>query len=105
HTKTRNFSEKHAAWFVTGLTILRDGKIRVPKAKRRRIRQEAYFLKKFADSDIFYKTEATPRHDPIAMDRLIGQVRYWLWVEPNSSEAKEILEALILQLKNFGVEE
>lgn len=94
--KTKFFGKRHGTWLLTGLSIGRDGRVRLPKAKRRSIRQRAHYLISYLSKDLDNKSEVANHllSDVLLPDRVIGQLGFWLWVEPSDKSALQMLERL-----------
>lgn len=75
---------------VTGISVGGD-KPRIPRASRRKIRQEYYelFLSKEAS-----KVFSAGGRDVFFLDSLVGKLQFWSFVEPESSFPREALAAL-----------
>ena len=81
---------------VTGLFVGKD-RIRLPKRKRREIRQEVYFLKK---NGILKQVEKNK--DLFALERILGKLYFWKQVEPDSEFVlKSIKEMIKLKSKFY----
>lgn len=104
HKKTRHFGQNHAAWLLTGLSITRDGGIRLPKAKRRAIRQQVYYLVKYMQQDLATPNQHSKRllDDVLLPDRVIGKLRFWLWIDPNDRLAQSLLSQLRESLQGIS---
>lgn len=94
--KTRQFGKSHAAWFLTGLSISRDGRVRLPKSKRKAIKQQVFYLVKYMRSDLATPNQYSKRllEDVLLPDRVIGKLRFWLWVDPDDGLAQSLLSQL-----------
>ncbi|MCJ8291024.1 MAG: RNA-directed DNA polymerase [Crocinitomicaceae bacterium] len=79
---------------VTGLAVQED-RVRLPKRKRRKIRQEVYFVKK---NGIMKEVERSS--DLFALERVLGKLYFWKQVEPNN----EYVLGEILELKKMRKE-
>jgi len=77
---------------VTGLSV-KGSEVKLPRVYKKSIRQESYFL-------IKHGLETHLRHheirDPFYLERVIGKLRYWVYIEPNNAFAKTSLEKLLL---------
>ena len=80
--KTR-VSKAGQAHFVTGLSISDNNAPHVPKAKKRRLRQELYYAQKFGISDHIQKIASSKQIDvQREINRIDGTVKYVAFHEP-----------------------
>jgi retron-type reverse transcriptase len=88
-SKTKRYNKK-CRKMVTGI-VVGETEIRLPKYKRREIRQEVYFMKKFQISD-----QVKMHNDLFYVDRVLGRLSYWKQIEPENifvrNSIKEIKE-------------
>lgn len=87
--KTRYIKGKHQK-IVTGVSISAD-KLTVPKAKRREIRQQVYYIKKYRLAE---HQKKIGNNDPIYLERLIGYLHFWHSIEPENGFVNESLKSL-----------
>ena len=103
-SKTRFYKKPHDVRFITGLMI-QDGKVRLPKAMRRKIRSEVFALlqelQNFVDGNINWKSQTGLVQDPVFIDRTIGKLNYWKFVDPNDPYPILMREKLEELLKRF----
>ena len=96
-SKTRK-SKLGQAHFVTGLSISDSAQPHVPRMKKRRLRQELYYAKKFGLSDHFHHLgiddEEIVQHE---INRLDGLVKFTAYHEPQISTVLKVGWAEILQ--------
>ncbi|PLK44359.1 retron St85 family RNA-directed DNA polymerase [Emticicia sp. TH156] len=86
--KTRLIKEGRQK-IVTGISISSD-KMTIPKIKKREIRHAVYFILK---RGLFAHQQAIGNYDPIYIDRIIGYLHFWQFVEPeNEFVRKSIIE-------------
>jgi RNA-directed DNA polymerase len=84
---------------LTGLVINKN-KIRIPKSTRRKVRQLFFYVEKYLYIDIGIESAKSPVEntvffpDPIVLERLVGYLNFWIWIEPNSTYAFETLEKI-----------
>ncbi|MFH5774395.1 reverse transcriptase family protein [Paracoccus sp. NGMCC 1.201697] len=83
--KTR-VSGPHSKKIVTGVSI-GTGKMKLPRRTVRTIKSDAHFLKKFGPVE-FSKRQTIP--DPLAAERLLGRVSFWLQIDPENHIAQSI---------------
>ena len=72
---------------ITGISIT-NGRLRLPKEKRRKLRQEIFYIKKLG---IITHKKNIKNSDPIYLERLIGNLNFWPQIEPIN---KFILDSL-----------
>jgi len=65
---------------ITGISVASD-KLCLPRAKKRELRKEAYYVTKFG---YFDHTERIKVRDPIYLERLLGKLSFWRQVEPEN---------------------
>ncbi|MDO8774834.1 MAG: reverse transcriptase family protein [Burkholderiaceae bacterium] len=109
HAKTRVYKTKSKVRFVTGLMI-EDGKIRLPKAMRRRIRAQCHLffiaIEQMVSGDGNWVADTSIKSwrdkefllDPTFGDRLVGKLNYWLHIEPTNSFAIEAKSRILNRL-------
>ncbi|WP_445682650.1 reverse transcriptase domain-containing protein [Radicibacter daui] len=71
---------------VTGISIS-TGAPKIPRETIREIKRDSYFILKFGYIE---HQKNTGTFDPLEIDRLLGRVSFWLFVEPNNDTAKKI---------------
>jgi len=76
---------------VTGISIS-SGKLALPRASVRKIKQEAHFLLK---RGYWLHVKATGNRDPILVERLLGKVGFWLQIDPENKTAQKLYTELI----------
>lgn len=88
--KTRFLTENKRK-ILTGISVSSGEKLMIPKAKKRQIRKNVYFIltKGLAEHQRFIGSA-----DPSYMKRLIGYLNFWLMVEPNNEYVKKSIAAL-----------
>lgn len=95
--KVKLYTSEQPVRHVTGLVLNQDS-IRIPKSTRRKIRQIAYYVNKYLLSDLEFGAARGASNfsleDPIVLERLIGYLNFWIWVEPNSKSAQELLNSV-----------
>lgn len=112
HAKTRVYKTGSKARFITGLMI-ENGKIRLPKAMRRKIRAQCHLFS-IAIEEIISKNgnwvanDSTKSWrdrnfllDPTFADRLIGKLNYWIHIEPTNSYAIEAKARILNRLSTI----
>lgn len=112
HSKTRVYKKASDVRFVTGLS-LENGRIRVPKAMRRRIRAQCHLFLDSIEQMISASGAWTAKipeaswrgkefvMDPTFADRLLGKLNYWLQIEPENAYASNAKQAILTRLKNI----
>ncbi len=81
--KTRMASKGSNRKIVTGIDVKKD-RLAVPRIYRRTLRQEIFFIEKYGLQSHLSKKKI---RDPDYLNRLIGKLRYWRYVEPDSEAA------------------
>lgn len=71
---------------ITGVSI-GTGEPRLPRDMRRRFHNNAFFALKRGDL-------INRDHDPVAMERVIGQISYWNFIEPENEKVSGLLKKL-----------
>lgn len=84
------FLTKEKKQIVTGVAI-NNNKLRLPKSKRRILKQEYYYISKYG-----LETHLKNRgiEDPIYLARLIGKFQFWLQIEPKNAFVLNALQHL-----------
>jgi retron-type reverse transcriptase len=104
-SKTRIYRRPHDIRFITGL-MLREGKVRLPKAMRRQIRSEAFALTKelegFANGFTHRQKKIGLWADPVFIDRTIGKLNYWEFVDPTDCYPRLMRENIKVLLEKFN---
>lgn len=72
---------------VVGVSIA-NKELKLPKKTKRRIRQEAFHL---ITKGFHTHTKMNGIFDPIYVERLIGRLSFWVFVEPNNQYASNLL--------------
>lgn len=76
--------------FVTGLAVGGD-RLRVPRAFKREVRNKAFQLVK---RGVEQHLDATQSNDPLVLEKVTGQLAFWLHVEPDSKSAQQLFDDL-----------
>ncbi|WP_294274600.1 retron St85 family RNA-directed DNA polymerase [uncultured Chryseobacterium sp.] len=76
---------------ITGISVCSD-KLTIPKKKKREIKQSIYFIKKYG---LFEHVQRKNISDPIFLERFLGYLYFWKFVEPEN----KIIETYISLLK------
>lgn len=76
--------------FVTGLAVGGD-RLRVPRRFKRDLRNRAFQL---ATRGVERHLDATESSDPLVLEKLTGQLAFWLQVEPDSKVARKLFDTL-----------
>ena len=84
--KTR-FLYKNNRRIITGISIS-SNKLTIPKKNKRNIRQSIFYIKQFGFSNHLKKREIS---DPIFLERLLGYLYFWKFVEPENKNIKEYI--------------
>lgn len=88
--KTRFIGESRRK-IVTGVSISSGVKMTIPKVKKREIRKNVYFV---LTKGLSEHQRAIGSKDPAYLKRLLGQLSYWLSVEPNNQYVLNSIRAL-----------
>lgn len=80
---------------IVGVSVL-DHEIKLPRNKKREIRQEVHYLLKHG---FFAHTERIEVRDPLYMERLYGRLQFWRNIEPDNDYVTKSLHA-IKELQN-----
>jgi hypothetical protein len=100
--KTKLFFPGMHGRLLTGL-VINGNTVRVPRSTRRAIRQAVYYMERYFLSDLgigdscqsFGAPSRSYAHfDPIGIERVIGQLLFWKWIEPNCQYVSQALEKL-----------
>lgn len=88
--KIRRLTEKKRK-IITGISVSSGEKLAIPKKKKREIRKNVYFIltKGLKEHQKFIGSK-----DPAYLKRIIGQLNFWLMVEPENEYVKKSIEAL-----------
>ena len=99
-SKRRLFRPGSNGRLLTGL-VINGNDIRVPKATRRKIRHSIHVLEKYLFSDLGLEevvgcgiANGDVSFDPLSMDRTLGQLRFWQWIEPDCKFASDAANRL-----------
>lgn len=97
--KTRFCSKGHAQ-YVTGLSVSNDLRPRLPRLKKKKLRMEFFYIKKFGLESHFEKIGREDVNSEI--ERLTGWVRFLNYVEPSLSIKYDaiLIEAINKYLEN-----
>jgi retron-type reverse transcriptase len=82
---------------ITGVSIS-NNKISLPRNYKRNLRQELYYIKKFG---YFGHAKSQGIRDPYYPSKILGKISYWLFIEPENTEALEYKEMMISLIKNL----
>jgi hypothetical protein len=81
---------------ITGISIS-SNKLTIPKKNKRDIRQSIFYIKQFGISNHLKKKKIT---DPIYLERLLGYLYFWKFVEPESQNVKEYISIVKSEIEN-----
>ncbi len=107
YKKSRAYTDPQEPRFVTGLMI-HEGRARLPKAARRRIRAQAHYYIRLLDRMLGEANNPqvpVPRDlhvadsfdDILFPDRLLGRLQFWSWIEADATFPR----AATFQLRNM----
>ena len=97
--KLKLYSPEEPIRRLTGLILNKD-KVRIPKNTRRKIRQMYFYVEKYLliDLGLIQNHRSLKKEfnltDPIILERLVGYLNFWIWIEPDSIYAKNTLQAI-----------
>ena len=90
HKKTR-FLSGHKRKIITGVSISSGVKLTIPKARKREIRKNVYFI---LTKGLAEHQRRIGSHDPAYLKRLIGSLCYWRSIEPDNTYVADSIAAL-----------
>lgn len=76
--------------FITGISIGSNA-LKLPKEKRRVLRQQVYYLKKHGIISVFKHRNIV---DPMFIERLLGKLSFWAQIEPENEFVKSSISWL-----------
>ncbi|GAB7562953.1 hypothetical protein LG202_09920 [Methylobacillus methanolivorans] len=87
-SKSKLYTPKQPVRHLTGL-IINNGKIRIPKQTRKMVRQKLFYIRNYYLSDLESSSNHNlfSLHDPLLLERVLGYLNFWLWIEPDSEFA------------------
>ncbi|MEQ8780466.1 MAG: hypothetical protein RIE06_12455 [Roseibium album] len=88
-SKTR-LARKSKRTIITGISIS-NGSLKLPKEKKRKIRQQVYFIRK---NGVLAESFSDDVFDPFYADRVLGKIVFWHNVEPENTFAKKAFNDL-----------
>jgi RNA-directed DNA polymerase len=86
--------------FVTGLAVGGD-RLRVPRAFRREVRNHAFQITR---RGVQKHLEAIESADPLILEKVLGQLAFWLQVEPESGTAGKLFADLASYRRKFSTD-
>lgn len=92
--KTKHY-ENQQRKMVTGI-VVGENDIRLPKIKRREIKQEVHYLKKFGILD-----QVKRYNDIYYIDRVLGRLSYWKQIEPENEYVLNSIKEIKKMYKEF----
>ena len=90
HKKTR-FINEYGRKIITGVSISSGVKPTIPKARKREIRKNVYFI---LTKGLAEHQRRIGSSDPVYLKRLIGELCYWRSIEPDNSYVSDSIAAL-----------
>ncbi|WOJ90291.1 reverse transcriptase family protein [Methylocapsa polymorpha] len=100
--KTR-ISKLGQSHYVTGLSVTDKDQPHVPRQKKRRLRQELYYTKKFGIDEHFHHLGINdPRMIQVEVNRLDGLVKFTAFHEPRLASSLKTLWVKILQDSGYS---
>ena len=90
HKKTR-FINEYGRKIITGVSVSSGAKLTIPKARKREIRKNVYFIltKGLAEHQCQIGSS-----DPVYLKRLIGELCYWRSIEPDNAYVSDSINRL-----------
>ncbi len=89
NSKKTRVAYKNTRQEVTGIVV--NSHLQVPKSKRRDIRQQVYYIKKFGlDSHLTHIQETRSNY----LNHLLGQINFCLFVNPRDKEMEQYFEQI-----------
>lgn len=90
HKKTR-FMNEYGKKIITGVSVSSGVKLTIPKARKREIRKNVYFILTKGLAEHQRRIGST---DPAYLKRLIGQLCYWQSIEPDNAYVSDSIASL-----------
>ena len=90
HKKTR-FVNEYGKKIITGVSVSSGVKLTIPKARKREIRKNVYFILTKGLAEHQRRIGST---DPVYLKRLIGQLCYWQSIEPDNAYVSDSIASL-----------
>lgn len=90
HEKTR-FLNEYDRKIITGISVSSGVKLTIPKARKREIRKNVYFI---LTKGLAEHQRRIGSHDPAYLKRLIGTLCYWRSIEPDNTYVSDSIAAL-----------
>lgn len=90
HKKTR-FMNEYGKKIITGVSVSSGVKLTIPKARKREIRKNVYFILTKGLAEHQRRIGST---DPVYLKRLIGQLCYWQSIEPDNAYVSDSIASL-----------
>ncbi|WP_343659634.1 retron St85 family RNA-directed DNA polymerase [Chryseobacterium sp.] len=96
-TKTRLLYKSNKR-IITGISIS-SNKLTIPKKKKREIRHIIYFIKKYGTKEHLNYRKIS---DPIYLERLLGYLYFWKFVEPDNNKIESYIFTIKEELKKLS---
>lgn len=97
HKKTR-FLNAYDRKIITGVSVSSGVKLTIPKARKREIRKNVYFI---LTKGLAEHQRRIGSSDPVYLKRLIGELCYWRSIEPDNAYVSNSITALKLLEKRY----
>ena len=90
HKKTR-FINEYGRKIITGVSVSSGAKLTIPKARKREIRKNVYFI---LTKGLAEHQRRIGSSDPVYLKRLIGELCYWRSIEPDNAYVSDSINRL-----------
>ena len=88
--KTR-FINEYGRKIITGVSVSSGAKLTIPKARKREIRKNVYFI---LTKGLAEHQRRIGSSDPVYLKRLIGELCYWRSIEPDNAYVSDSINRL-----------
>ena len=90
HKKTR-FINEYGRKIITGVSVSSGAKLTIPKARKREIRKNVYFI---LTKGLAEHQRRIGSSDPVYLKRLTGELCYWRSIEPDNAYVSDSINRL-----------
>lgn len=88
--KKKRFLYKNNQRIITGVSVNSD-KLSIPKIQKRKIRQTIHYIKQYGITNHLNKKNI---NDPIYLERILGYLYFWKFIEPYNSNVIEYISVI-----------